>query len=261
MTMASLRDLVLDAHGAAQWKRFCGIQGDMSIVGLLWARKGWPDVLRKVRVTANIAEQQISYLPFTANDLQSFYRPDLVAIDTLDGKRLKQRANPRDSFDGHTPATRWDDLHLAYFSGYAMWNYLNTPFMFALPDFETEEIEPWNENGERWRRLKVTFPDSVATHSSAGIQHQRQRPDHQTRLSGERDRRCSDRTLHLRISRLRRNQDHDQTARLSPKHRRRSHAKRDRRRHRYRRHKVLMKARVNGPAREDVWVRRKDIIP
>jgi hypothetical protein len=169
MTMASLRDLVLDAHGAAQWKRFCGIQGDMSIVGLLWARKGWPDVLRKVRVTANIAEQQISYLPFTANDLQSFYRPDLVAIDTLDGKRLKQRANPRDSFDGHTPATRWDDLHLAYFSGYAMWNYLNTPFMFALPDFETEEIEPWNENGERWRRLKVTFPDTVATHSSQQV--------------------------------------------------------------------------------------------
>jgi hypothetical protein len=141
----------------------------MSIVGPLWARKGWPDVPRKVRVTANIAEQQISYLPFTADDLRSFYRPDLVAIDTLDGKRLKQRANPRDSFDGHTPATRWDDLHLAYFSGYAMWNYRNTPFMFALPDFETEEIEPWNENGERWRRLKVTFPDSVATHSSQQV--------------------------------------------------------------------------------------------
>jgi len=33
----------------------------------------------------------------------------------------------------------WDDLHLAYFSGYAMWNYLTTPFLFAMEGFEVEE--------------------------------------------------------------------------------------------------------------------------
>jgi hypothetical protein len=82
---------------------------------------------------------------------------------------LKQRTNPRDAFAGHTPATPWDDLHLAYFSGYAMWNYLNTPFIFALPGFTAEEIEPWIENGATWRRLKVTFPASIATHSSEQV--------------------------------------------------------------------------------------------
>jgi hypothetical protein len=163
--MADLRDLVLDAHGAAQWKRFRGIEGDMSIVGSLWAGKGWPEVLKDVHVTVDIPGQQLSYEPFTADGLRSFYRPDLVAIDTVEGKRLRERSHPRASFADHTPATPWDDLHLAYFSGYAMWNYLNTPFMFALPGFSTEEIEPWNESGETWRRLKVTFPSSVATHS------------------------------------------------------------------------------------------------
>jgi hypothetical protein len=163
--MADLRDLVLDAHGAGQWKRFRSIEGDMSIVGGLWARKGWPDALKSVRVTADIAEQQLSYQPFTAEGLRSFYRPDEVAIDAFDGKRIKQRSNPRQAFAGHTPATPWDDLHLAYFSGYAMWNYLNTPFMFALPGFAAEEIEPWVEGHETWRRLKVTFPESIATHS------------------------------------------------------------------------------------------------
>jgi hypothetical protein len=162
--MTHLCDLVLEAHGASRWKRFQSIQGDMSIVGPLWTRKGWPDVLKNVRVTADIAEQHISYQPFTAEGLRSVYRPDLVAIDAFDGRRLKQRANPRDSFAGHTPATPWDALHLAYFCGYAMWNYLNAPFMFALPGFSSEEIDPWNENGETWRRLKVTFPESVATH-------------------------------------------------------------------------------------------------
>ena len=162
--MAELSDLVLKAHGASHWKRFRSIQADMSIVGSLWARKGWAEVLKNVRVEADIPRQQLSYRPFTAEGLRSFYRPDLVAIDSVDGGRLRERANPRSSFDGHTAATPWDDLHLAYFSGYAMWNYLNTPFMFALPGFATEEIEPWNENGETWRRLKVSFPASVATH-------------------------------------------------------------------------------------------------
>src|SRR5438093_184991 len=98
--MAGLRDLVLDAHGAARWKRFRSIEAEMSIVGALWARKGWPDVLKNVRVTADIVRQQLSYQPFTAEDLRSFYCPDLVAIDALDGKRLKQRTNPRNAFSG-----------------------------------------------------------------------------------------------------------------------------------------------------------------
>jgi hypothetical protein len=162
--MANLQDLVLEAHGATLWKRFQSIRGEMSIAGSLWARKGWPEVLKSVRVEADIIRQQLSYQPFTAEGLRSFYHPNLVAIDTVDGSRLRERANPRSFFDGHTPATPWDDLHLAYFSGYAMWNYLNTPFMFTLPGFATEEIEPWNENGETWRRLQVSFPASVATH-------------------------------------------------------------------------------------------------
>jgi hypothetical protein len=50
---------------------------------------------------------------------------------------------------------KWDDLQLAYF---AKWTYLNTPFLFVLPGVETEEIQSWQEDGEAWRRLKVTFP-------------------------------------------------------------------------------------------------------
>ncbi len=46
-----------------------------------------------------------------------------------------------------------------------MWTYMNTPFLFALPGVKTEELESWQENGEAWRRLKVTFPERIATHS------------------------------------------------------------------------------------------------
>jgi hypothetical protein len=37
--------------------------------------------------------------------------------------------------------------------------------LFARPDFVVQEIGPWSENGQVWRRLFVTYPDNVAFHS------------------------------------------------------------------------------------------------
>jgi hypothetical protein len=170
--MSDLRDIVIEAHGGiARWKRFRTIEGNMSITGLLWDRKGWPDALKNVHVTASIGEQRLSYRPFTAEGLHSVYRPDRVAIARADETEFKSRSNPRQAFEGHKPETPWDDLHLAYFSGYAMWNYLNTPFLFLLPDVATEELSPIEENGERRRRLQVIFPATIATHSREQVFH------------------------------------------------------------------------------------------
>lgn len=107
----------------------------------------------------------------TAADRRSVCTPDLTVIETLDGRRLDERRNPRAAFEGHTPATPWDEINLAYFSGYAIWNYLTTPFLFALPGITTEEIEPRSNGGAMHRRLKVTFPDSIATHGPEQVFH------------------------------------------------------------------------------------------
>ena len=48
---------------------------------------------------------------------------------------------------------------------------MNLPFLYTRPDFEMEEIEPWTEDGETWRRLKVTFPPSIASHSRVQVTH------------------------------------------------------------------------------------------
>lgn len=170
--MSNLRDLVIDAHGGLdRWNKVKSIQGDMSITGLLWARKGWPDALKDVHVTVDTTSQLTSYHPFTAANKRSIYRPDRTIVETLDGQILEERRSPRSAFESHKPETQWDALDLAYFSGYAMWNYLCTPFQFALPGFKTEEIEPWNENGEVRRRLKVTFPNTIATHCPEQVFH------------------------------------------------------------------------------------------
>jgi hypothetical protein len=46
---------------------------------------------------------------------------------------------------------------------------LSSPFLYTQEGFETEEMDPWQEDGETWRRLKVTFPPSVASHSRVQI--------------------------------------------------------------------------------------------
>ncbi len=73
--------------------------------------------------------------------------------------------NPAKTFEGRTLETPWQDVHIAYFSGEATWNYLNSPFHYAFPNVVTEEMTPCEENGEVWRRLKITFPDNIVTHS------------------------------------------------------------------------------------------------
>jgi hypothetical protein len=48
---------------------------------------------------------------------------------------------------------------------------LSSPFLYTREGFETEEIDPWQEDGETGRRLKITFPPSVASHSRVQITH------------------------------------------------------------------------------------------
>lgn len=170
--MSKLRDLVIDAHGGlGRWKSVQTIEGDMSITGVMWAMKGWPDALKAVSVTARTQSQWISYRPFINDELRSVCTPAHTVIETTSGRAVKERRDPRDAFSDHVRETRWDELNLAYFSGYAMWNYLNAPFIFALDGVAAEEIAPWEDNGEQRRRLKVTFPDSIATHCSEQIFH------------------------------------------------------------------------------------------
>ena len=54
---------------------------------------------------------------------------------------------------------------LAYFTGEALWTYLTMPFLYTWPGFVTEEIASIEVDGETWRRLKVTFPEHIKSHT------------------------------------------------------------------------------------------------
>ena len=165
--MNSLAQLTIDAHGGLErWRQFEHVSAHLRNGGVLWALKHQQGILDDVNVRVALRREWASHSPFVKPNLRTSFEPHRVAIEATDGRVVEERVRPRDSFAGHGVDTPWDQLQLAYFAGYAMWTYLTTPFFFAMDGVATEELEPWHETGETWRRLAVTVPQGIATHST-----------------------------------------------------------------------------------------------
>jgi hypothetical protein len=158
---------IIAAHGGLeQWRKFTTLKAHLIQGGALWALKGKDGLLDDTWVTVDLTREHASHAPFGDAGRYSSFAPDRVALLDAAGATIAALDEPRASFAGHVLETPWSDLQLAYFAGCAMWTYLNTPFLLAQPDVQTEEIDPWDENGAVWRRLRVRFPARIATHSS-----------------------------------------------------------------------------------------------
>ena len=165
--MTDLLDYVVEANGGLKrWNELQAVSAHLIQGGVTWEMKGQKAVLGDVFVTASLHEERVSHYPFGAADRRSVFTPERVVIQNDDGTAVEALDQPRASFAGHTLQTPWTAPQLAYFAGTAMWTYLTQPFSFTLPGFETSELEPWPENGEQWRRLRVTWPGNLASLSA-----------------------------------------------------------------------------------------------
>ena len=165
---------VLDAHGGLDnWDRVSELTAQLSLGGPFWAARGWPDIYAGQTVTLDAHREHITFTPFTTPARTSVLDvdPERVEIHTADGAVIEDRSCPRNSsplpFD--QLATKWDAIQVAYFTSAAVWNYLTEPFVFTYPGVEAHEIEPWQEGGETWRRLAVSFPATIANHNAEQV--------------------------------------------------------------------------------------------
>jgi hypothetical protein len=167
--MTDLLDIAVRAHGGLdRWNTVTSIQFAASITGAIWYVKSKPDALKDVRCHIDTTRERV-VMDFVGQDKRSVFEPGRVAIEHHDGTLLESRNDPERSFEGQHRDTPWDDIHVAYFSGEALWTYLSTPFLYTQPGFITEEIAPIDVDGETWRRLKVTFPDRIKSHTREQI--------------------------------------------------------------------------------------------
>ncbi|MDN7438920.1 hypothetical protein QZM64_07065 [Burkholderia cepacia] len=165
--MNDLIQLALDAAGGLD--RFLGfrtVSARLHHTGALWSLKQRDGVLTDCRVTVDLHEQRVSHELFAPTDAHSVYTPSRVEIRRPNGSVIETLEQPRASFDGYEMETPWSNPQLAYFAGYTMWTYLTSPFLLRHDGIDAHEIDPWTVDGLTWRRLRVEFAPSIATHSA-----------------------------------------------------------------------------------------------
>lgn len=168
--MIDLLRLAVAAHGGLdRWNALTSLRTEMSVTGAIWAVKSKPDVFADVTLTLDLHTQHITVDPVSGPGRCSVLAGHQLTLETTDGQVLQMRTSPEASYAGHQRETPWDDLHAAYFTSEALWTYLTTPFLYTYPGVATTEIAPIEENGEEWRSLQITFPDSIATHTRTQI--------------------------------------------------------------------------------------------
>lgn len=166
--MSGLLEAVLDAHGGLdRWRGYTTVQATIVTGGKLFELKGQPQDATPRRMTAALEREWASVQPFGAPDQRSDFTPQRIAVEKLDGGAVTELSRPRESFAGHELTTPWDPLQRGYFNGYAMWTYLNSPFLLAYPGVTVTEIDPVDEDGQTWSGLQAHFPADIASHSTA----------------------------------------------------------------------------------------------
>jgi hypothetical protein len=167
--MPELLDIAVAAHGGlARFNQVSSITIEVSITGGVWYVKGQPDVLKNIVMVVDTRRERVT-TSFVGQDRTTIFEPDRVVVQSADGTVLEASDDPEGSFAAQTADTPWNAIHVAYFSGEALWTYLNTPFLYTQARFAKQEIDSIEVDGERWRRLKVSFPDEVKSHTREQI--------------------------------------------------------------------------------------------
>ncbi|MFI0732442.1 hypothetical protein ACH4S9_26095 [Streptomyces sp. NPDC021225] len=188
--MRELLANAIDAHGGIErWQELAEARATIVSGGLLFDVKGLPQDPAPREMTVRLHEEHASVRPFGSPDQRTDFTPGRVSIEKLDGRVVTERDDPRRSFLGHTLESPWDPLDRAYFNGYALWTYLTTPFLLAMPGFSVTEIESWREGDEVWRGLRAAFPSYIASHSTQqdfyfGPDHRLRRHDYHVDVAG-----------------------------------------------------------------------------
>jgi len=161
------------AHGGmGLWDSASEVRLQISSGGLAFASKLQGHAVRDVEARVSTHGQHVIFTPYPRPGQRGVLEQDgTVRIETDEGELLEARANPREAFGDLRHKLWWDRLDILYFGTYAIWTYVSTPFVLTREDYEIVELEPWAERGERWRRLAVTFPEHVHTHSRRQIFH------------------------------------------------------------------------------------------
>lgn len=110
--------------------------------------------MRQQQVEVSLDRQRVQFQDFPRRGAVATYDEGSVRIDGPGGPATAWRSDARPT----STNLHWDHLDLAYFVGYALWNYIALPpRLWQLPHRELS-------HDGRCRRIQVHFPPEIITH-------------------------------------------------------------------------------------------------
>jgi hypothetical protein len=165
-SVSSLLSETIAAHGGGErWRASPELDVEVSAGGLAVAAKFQRRALLDLEARVSTEQQRIVFTPYPRRGYRGIFDRGAVRIESADGTTVQSRSDARAALSRPRRLLWWDDLDVFYFGASALWTYLAIPFIFTDPGFHVREGDPWEERGERWRRLAVTFPAEIHTHS------------------------------------------------------------------------------------------------
>jgi hypothetical protein len=154
---SSLINQVLEAYGGeARWQAARSVEACVSASGWAFRLKfQHPD--DHIAVSLTVGRPLARYTPATPMGMTAVLDGQSVRLEDDAGKVVESRDDPARFFPYGRRALWWDALDRAYFSAYALWNYLTFPSLLLRPDITWTELPG--------SRLEGRFPASLPTHS------------------------------------------------------------------------------------------------
>ena len=148
----------IDAYGGKEtWTQARSIEAEFSARGLAFILKRRPK-LRRAKIAMDISRPFSRITPIGRNrEISGVLNNQDVHLEAADGEVIRERKNARQYFPGGRRLLYWDDLDMAYFANYAMWNYLTLPALLMRTDIIWKEIQAGF--------LEALFPIEIPTHS------------------------------------------------------------------------------------------------
>ncbi len=167
--MSLLQNAVDAVGGLKRWRSCDEVVATVSAGGPVFSSRFSFIGRRKRTVRVSTKTPRTIFECYPGPGRRGIFTRDLVWIESDSGHRIAERRSPRAAFRSWRHCIWWDHLDFLYFGGYASSNYFSIPFLLADNSIKSDELEPWEESGERWRRLEVHFPENIPTHSQTQV--------------------------------------------------------------------------------------------
>lgn len=154
---------IFDHHGGLEnWHKIKKIECNIEFGGLAFLMK--MNMTGKVsrKVIVHTRAPIVEFEDFPKNGFRGIFNSSEAVIENFKGEIMQNLKDPRTRV---SKSLFWSDLHLLYFAGYALWNYLNSPFIISYEGAHVLSCRTWKEMGQIWQKVQIKFKDQIPTHS------------------------------------------------------------------------------------------------